>query len=92
MLSTCLVEQSKSMFSFIACECLTKSEECKSHVQSFFFFLLPHAGNQSLTLHGPNSFFGSFSGHNLREALFVYRLIGATLIGNFFDDPFFKWN
>ena len=23
-------------------------------------------------------------------ALFVYRLIVATLIGNFFDDPFFK--
>ena len=28
-------------------------------------------------------FFRRFSGHNLRWALFVYRLIGATLIGNF---------
>ena len=43
-----------------------------------------------LTLYGPNSFFRRFSGHNLRWALFVYRLIGATLIGNFFDDPFLK--
>ena len=34
-----------------------------------------------LTLYGPNSFFRRFSGHNLRYALFVYRLIGATLIG-----------
>ena len=38
-----------------------------------------------LTPYGPNSFFfRRFSGHNLRQALFVYRLIGATLIGNFF--------
>ena len=37
-------------------------------------------------------FFRLFSGHNLLWALFVYRLIGATLIGNFFDDPFFWWN
>ena len=29
-----------------------------------------------------------FSGHNLRLAFFVYRLIGATLIGKFFDVPF----
>ena len=43
-----------------------------------------------LTLYGPNSFFRRFSGHNLRKALFVYRLIGATLIGNFFDDPILK--
>ena len=43
-----------------------------------------------LTLYGPNSFFHRFSGHNLRKALFVYRLIGATLIGNFLDDPFLK--
>ena len=43
-----------------------------------------------LTLYGPNSFFRRFSGHNLRQALSVYRLIGATLIGNFFDDPFLK--
>ena len=34
-----------------------------------------------------SSFFGTY--RNLRKALFVYRLIGATLIGNFFDDPFF---
>ena len=33
-------------------------------------------------------FFCSFSGHSLRYALFVYRLIVATLIGNFYDDPF----
>ena len=37
-----------------------------------------------------NSVFRRFSGHNLRWALFVYRLIGATLIGIFFDDPFLK--
>ena len=37
-----------------------------------------------LTLYGPNSFFRRFSGHNLRKSLFVYRLIGETLIGNFF--------
>ena len=28
--------------------------------------------------------FRRFSGHNLRYSLFVYRLIGATLIGNFY--------
>ena len=33
-------------------------------------------------------FFRRFSG----LALFVYRLIGATLIGIFFDDPFLKYN
>ena len=43
-----------------------------------------------LTLYGPNYFFRRFSGHNLRYALFVYRLIGTTIIGNFFDDPFLK--
>ena len=43
-----------------------------------------------LTLYGPNSFFRRFSEHNLRQALFAYRLIGATLIGIFFDDPFLK--
>ena len=32
-------------------------------------------------------FFFSFSGHSLRQAFFVFRLIVATLIGNFFDDP-----
>ena len=48
------------------------------------------AGNLNLTLYGPNSFFRRFSGHNLRLALFVYRLIGAMLIGNFFHDPFLK--
>ena len=36
----------------------------------------------------PNYFFRRFPGHSLRYALFVYRLIVATLIGNFFDDPF----
>ena len=30
-----------------------------------------------------DSFFRSFSGHSLRYALFVYRLIGSTFIGNF---------
>ena len=44
----------------------------------------------SLTIYRPNSFFSRFSGHNLRKALLVYRLIGATLIGIFFDDPFLK--
>ena len=28
--------------------------------------------------------------YNLRVAPIVYRLIGVTLIGNFFNDPFFK--
>ena len=50
----------------------------------------PKLGTEILSLYGPNSFFLRFSGHNLRWALFVYRLIGATLIGNFFDDPFLK--
>ena len=36
----------------------------------------------------PEFFFRSFSGHSLKWDLFVYRLIVATLIGNFFDDPF----
>ena len=35
-------------------------------------------------------FFRRFTGHNLRYVLFVYRLIGAAFIGNFFDDPFLK--
>ena len=43
---------------------------------------------ESLTLYLLNSFFRRFSGHSLRLALFVYRLIVATLIGNFFDVPF----
>ena len=47
-------------------------------------------GAGELTLYGPNSFFRRFSGHYLRWALFVYRLIGAMLIGNFFHDPFLK--
>ena len=36
-------------------------------------------------------FFRRFSGHNLRYAIFVYRLKGAMLIGligQFFDVPF----
>ena len=41
-----------------------------------------------LTLYGPNSSFRRFSEQNLRYALFVYRVIGETLIGNFLDDPF----
>ena len=41
-----------------------------------------------LTLFILNSFFIVFSGHSLRQALFVYRLIGATFIGNFIEDPF----
>ena len=36
-----------------------------------------------LTLYGPNSIFRLFSGHSLWQALFVYRLILATLIGSF---------
>ena len=40
-----------------------------------------------LTLYLLNSFFRSFSGHSLRQALFVYRLIVATLIGNFLMIP-----
>ena len=32
------------------------------------------------------------SGHSLRQVLFVYRLIVATLIGNIFHDPFWNWN
>ena len=42
----------------------------------------------NLTLYLLKYFFRRFSGHSLRQALFVYRLIVATLIGNFFDDPF----
>ena len=45
-----------------------------------------------LTPYGPNSCFSRFSRHNLRQARFFYRLIGATLIGNLFDDPFLNWN
>ena len=45
-----------------------------------------------LTLYGLNSFLCRFSGHNLKYALFVYRLIGAILIWNFFDGPFLKLN
>ena len=42
-----------------------------------------------LTLYLTNSFFVVFrDSYNLRQALFVYRLKGATFIGNFFDDPF----
>ena len=35
----------------------------------------------------PESFFRRFSGHSLRQALFVYRLIGATRIGNILMIP-----
>ena len=35
-------------------------------------------------------FFRRFFGHDLRYPLFVYRLIGTTLKGNFFDNPFLK--
>ena len=35
-----------------------------------------------LTLYSLNSSFRCFSGHSLRQALFVYQLIVATLIGN----------
>ena len=42
-----------------------------------------------LTLYGRN-FFCHFSGHNLIQALSVYRLIGATLIGIFLTIPYFK--
>ena len=37
-----------------------------------------------LTLYEPDYFFRRFSGHNLRKVLFVYRLIGATLIEEIF--------
>ena len=40
--------------------------------------------NRNLT----NSFFRRFSGHSIKQALFVYRLMGATLIGILFQDPF----
>ena len=39
-----------------------------------------------------HEFFRRFSGHSLRYALFVYRLIGAALIEIFFDDPFLIQN
>ena len=37
-----------------------------------------------LTIYGPFFFFRRISRHNLKLALFVYRLIGATLIGFFY--------
>ena len=40
--------------------------------------------DRTLTLYGQNYFFRRFSRHNLRWALFVYRLIGATLMKIFF--------
>ena len=36
----------------------------------------------------PEFFFHRFPGHNQKKALYVYRLIVVTLIGNFFDYPF----
>ena len=36
------------------------------------------------TLYCTNSYLRSFSGYNLRKALFVYRLIVATIIGIYF--------
>ena len=64
--------------------CFLKFSPLNVSQNSYFLLVL------ELTLYGPNSFCHRFSGHNLRKALFVYRLIGATLIGNFFDDPFLK--
>ena len=55
-----------------------------------FILELGNTSVDSLTLYGTNSFFCRFAGHNLLYALFIYRLIGITLIGNFFDDPFLK--
>ena len=48
----------------------------------------------SLTLCFMNFILRRFLRYNLRKALFVYRLIVAMLIGNFFDDPFLfqNWN
>ena len=65
----------------------------KSIVKPFFWQINKTTSDsrpcrKSLTLYLMNSFFRRFSGHSLRQALFVYRLIVATLIGNFFDDPF----
>ena len=37
----------------------------------------------------PEFYFVVFLGHSLRYALFVYRLIVATPIANFFDDHFY---
>ena len=37
----------------------------------------------------PEFCFPLFLRYNLRVAPIIYRLIGATLIGKFFDDPFF---
>ena len=59
-------------------------------VKSFAFDSLMTAQTNVTNLNPlmPELFFRSCSGHSLRWALFVYRLIVATLIGNFFDDPF----
>ena len=59
----------------INAESLRKTVSCCNSVLKF-------AGIH-LTLYLLNSFFRRFSGHSLREALFVYRLIVATLIGIF---------
>ena len=40
----------------------------------------------------PELFFRQFLLLNLREALIVYRLRDATLLGNFVDDPFLNGN
>ena len=42
----------------------------------------------ALTLHCPNSSFHRILGYNLGYSLVVYRLIVATLIGNFFGIRF----
>ena len=41
-----------------------------------------------LTLYGPNSFFVVFGDITYDSFFFVYRLISAKLLKNFFDDPF----
>ena len=48
----------------------------------------------SLTLCFMNFILRLFLRYSLWQALFVYRLIVATLIGKFFDDPFLfqNWN
>ena len=68
-------------------KCSNKTTD--SNLVSFWHLNFKFINSQLfLTLYLLNSFFRRFSGHSLRQALFVYRLIVATLIGNFFDYPF----
>ena len=66
-----------AIYIFFKCETMFSIIQCYAHECSL---------DLVLTIYGPNSFFVVF-----RDiTFFVYRLIGATLIGNFFYNPFLK--